>query len=111
MATPKPNPASDPRIALFKSIGLAQPKAVEAAKNPKASDALRDLIESYNLAGTLDDKQASVVTAFAGQLAKGATPLGDAEKEYAIGRIKDGGLKTVDQAIGAYLTDRPSIFF
>lgn len=99
MAGAKSDPASDPRIVLFKSIGLTQAKAIEAAKNPKASDILRDLIETYSLAGKLDEKQAGLVSALSGQLAKGG-PVGEPEKEYVIGRITDGGLKSVDQAVG-----------
>ena len=102
MAGSKPDPASDPRIVLFKSIGLTQAKAIEAAKNPKTSDILRDLIETYSLAGKLDEKQAGLVSALSSQLAKEAS-VGEAEKEYVLGRITDGGLKSVDQAVGKSL--------
>ena len=60
-----PDTASYPLVSLFKSIGLTQAKAVEAAKSAKSANALKDLIESYSLVGKLDDKQAVLVAALA----------------------------------------------
>lgn len=104
MAPPKPKAdaaSTGPLIDLFKSLGLPQPKATEAAKNPKSAEILRELIEvpGYNLSGkTLDEKPAVLIAAFAGLLAK--NDLGTCEREYVCDAIVDGRLKSVDQVTG-----------
>ncbi|KAH7931205.1 glutaminyl-tRNA synthetase [Leucogyrophana mollusca] len=108
MAPSKP-PASDRSadIPVFKSIGLTQAKAAEAAKNPKSADILRDLIASHDLANVgLEEKQAGLVVALASQLAK-ADGIGEPERAFAVKAILSGKLKSVDQVAAAtkYLDD------
>lgn len=94
--------SSDPLVILFKSIGLTQPKAVEANKNPKSAALLKDLIEKHDLAAVgLDEKQAVLVTAFAGNLSK-SSAVGDAEKSFVISKILECKLKSVDQVSGKF---------
>ncbi|EIM88595.1 glutamine-tRNA ligase [Stereum hirsutum FP-91666 SS1] len=88
-----------PLIDLFKSIGLTQAKAAEAAKNPKSATIFKDLIEKYALVGKLDEKQAGLVAALAVQLSK--TNVGEEEKSYVVNAILDGRLKSVDQVNAA----------
>ncbi|KAH7914420.1 tRNA synthetases class I, catalytic domain-containing protein [Hygrophoropsis aurantiaca] len=98
MAPSKP-PASDQSadISLFKSIGLTQSKAAEAAKNPKSADILRELIASFALADVgLEEKQANLVAALAAQLFK-TDSIGPSEREFAVKAILSGKLKSVDQ--------------
>ncbi|KAG6869339.1 hypothetical protein C0993_000092 [Termitomyces sp. T159_Od127] len=68
----KPVPTSDPLVSLFKSIGLTQAKAQEAAKSPKGAAILKDIIESYYTvsSGELNEKQAGLIVALSGVLAK-----------------------------------------
>lgn len=94
------DPSSDPLVILFKSIGLTQSKAIEANKNPKSAALLKDLIERHNLEAVgLDEKQAVLVTAFAGNLSK-AVAVGDPEKSFVVSKILEGKLKSVDQVSG-----------
>jgi glutaminyl-tRNA synthetase len=93
--------ASDTSILLFKSIGLSQAKAAEAAKNAKSANVLRNLIVSYDLTEAhLDEKQATVVTALAGQLAK-TESVEPSEQAFAVKAILQGKLKSVDQVNAA----------
>ncbi|GLB33980.1 putative class-I aminoacyl-tRNA synthetase [Lyophyllum shimeji] len=96
------DPAADPSVALFKSIGLSQAKAQEAAKSPKSSAILRDIIESNPLvsSGKLDEKQAGLVVALAGALAK-SQGVGHAERDFVISKIVENKLKSVDQVTAA----------
>ncbi|KAF7332050.1 Glutamine-tRNA ligase [Mycena kentingensis (nom. inval.)] len=71
-------------VALLESIGLSTPKATEAVKSPKIAAELQAILETNDI-GKLDDKQASLVVAFAGQLVK----------------IASGDLKSVDQVAAA----------
>jgi len=101
MAPPK-STASDSSIPLFKSIGLTQAKAAEAAKNAKIADALRNLIVSYDLTTAhLDEKQATLITALAGQLVK-AESVGSIEQDFAVRAILQAKLKSVDQVNGEF---------
>jgi len=94
--------ASDTSILLFKSIGLSQAKAAEAAKNAKSANVLRNLIVSYDLTEAhLDEKQATVVTALAGQLAK-TESVEPSEQAFAVKAILQGKLKSVDQVNGEF---------
>jgi glutaminyl-tRNA synthetase len=105
---PKPpiDPSSDPLVILFKSIGLPQSKAVEANKNPKSANVLKDLIEKYSLvAAGLNEKQAVLVTAFAGNVSKAAA-VGDDEKGFVVANILDRKLQSVDQVSGEYSMTR-----
>ncbi|KAG6903466.1 hypothetical protein C0995_005489 [Termitomyces sp. Mi166 len=97
----KPNPATDPLVSLFKSIGLTQAKAQEAAKSPKSAVILKDIIESYPTvsSGELDEKQAGLIVALSGALAKAS--VGSAEKDYLIATILKNRLKSVDQVAAA----------
>ncbi|KAK0191156.1 glutamine-tRNA ligase [Armillaria mellea] len=96
MATSNPNPTLNPLVSLFKSLGLTQPKALEAAKSPKSATVLQDLIEEHSLVGRTDEKQASLVVALAGQLSKSEN-VGALERKHIIDRILEGDLKSVDQ--------------
>ncbi|KAF5359049.1 hypothetical protein D9758_004752 [Tetrapyrgos nigripes] len=91
----------DALIPLFKSIGLTQAKAAEATKSPKAATTLKTLIEKYSLTSRgLDEKQASLISALAGQLAKSSNV--DSEKEeFVVNKILDGSLKSTDQVLAA----------
>lgn len=89
-----------PLIDLFKSIGLTQAKAAEAAKNPKSATIFKDLIEKYALVGKLDEKQAGLVAALAVQQSK--SNVGEEEKSYVVNAILDGRLKSVDQVNGTF---------
>jgi hypothetical protein len=96
-------PKSDALIALFKSIGLTQSKAAEAAKSPKSAATLKDLIHENALIGVkLDEKHAGLVAAFAVKLAK-SDALKHDQSSLIIKRIVDGGLKSVDQVSGTWL--------
>lgn len=89
-------------VDLFKSIGLPQSKAAEAAKNPKSAAILRDLIDSHNLSSTrLSEKQSVLVSALAVQLSK-VQDVGHAERAYILQAIFDERLKSVDQVTGSY---------
>lgn len=97
----KLDPATDPLIPLFKSIGLSQAKAQEAAKSPKSAAILKDIIDGYPqiAKGDLDEKRASLTVALAGALAKSET-VGLAERDHIITTIIEGNLKTTDQVAG-----------
>lgn len=99
MAPPKgSSPETSAYIDLFKSIGLTQAKASEAAKNAKSAALLRGLIEQHALAGgRIDEKQAGLVAALAVQGAK----IGEDERGYVVRAIIDGRLKSTDQVNGA----------
>ncbi|KAK0206347.1 glutamine-tRNA ligase [Desarmillaria ectypa] len=96
MAASKTDPTLNPLVSLFKSLGLTQAKALEAAKSPKSAAVLQYLIEKYSLVGRTDEKQASLVVALAGQLAK-SEKVGESERKYIIDKILEGDLKSVDQ--------------
>lgn len=88
-------------IELFKSIGLTQSKAAEAAKSPKSAVTLKDIIEKKQLAGkNLDEKTSVLLAALAVQGSK----LEDAERGYAVDAILDGRLKSTDQVAGMCVT-------
>ena len=82
----KPEAATDPLIPLFKSIGLNQAKAVEAAKSPKAAAVLKDLIEKHELAQNADEKKASLFAALASALSKVSSVATASQPEPAAGR-------------------------
>ncbi|KAL0570093.1 Glutaminyl-tRNA synthetase [Marasmius crinis-equi] len=97
-----PSKAEDPLISLFKSIGLSQAKAVEAAKSPKAAATLKNLIDKYSLTsrdGGVNEKTAGLIAALAGQLAK--TDVDENGEKFVLDRILDGKLKSVDQVTAA----------
>jgi len=98
MAPPKgTSPETAAYIDLFKSIGLTQAKASEAAKNAKSAALLQDLIERHALTGgRIDEKQASLVAALAVQGAK----IGEDERGYVVNAITSGRLKSTDQVNG-----------
>ncbi|KIP10691.1 hypothetical protein PHLGIDRAFT_125388 [Phlebiopsis gigantea 11061_1 CR5-6] len=93
-------------VELFKSIGLTQSKAAEAAKNPKSAATLKDIIEKKQLSGkSLDEKTSVLLAALAVQGSK----LGEDERGYAVDAILDGRLKSTDQVSAAakYLEASP----
>ncbi|KDQ64320.1 hypothetical protein JAAARDRAFT_27948 [Jaapia argillacea MUCL 33604] len=93
-------------IEQFKSLGLDQSKAAEAAKSPKAAAVLKDLIERHNLtSGSLDERKATLVAALAVQGVK----LSDEQKDYVLGAILDDRLKRQDQvnAAAKYVETHP----
>jgi glutaminyl-tRNA synthetase len=93
--------ATDELVPLFKSIGLSQAKAQEAAKSPKNAAALKNIIENNPVVSqkALDEKQAGLIVALAGTLVK-SSGVGHGETELIIFKIVDGQLKTVDQISG-----------
>ena len=101
MGPPKGTSAVSPETAayidLFKSIGLTQAKAAEAAKSAKSAEILQGLIERYSLTGRVDEKQAGLVAALAVQ----GTKIGEDERGYVVDAIIDGRLKSTDQVNGA----------
>jgi hypothetical protein len=99
MAPPKgTSPETAAYIDLFKSIGLSQAKASEAAKSAKSAALLQGLIERHTLTGgRIDEKQAGLVAALAVQGAK----IGEDEQGYVVHAIIDGRLKSTDQVNGA----------
>jgi len=91
-------PETTAYIDLFKSIGLTQAKASEAAKNAKSAALLQGLIERHVLTGGhIDEKQAGLVAALAVQGAK----IGEDERDHVVDAIIDGRLKSTDQVNGA----------
>ncbi|KZT53301.1 putative glutamine-tRNA ligase [Calocera cornea HHB12733] len=92
------DPAVAPLIALFESLGLSTPKAVEAAKAPKTAAALKEIIISQHLEGKrLDEKRAALIVSLAGVGAK----LGQEEKAYAVRKVEEGKLERADQLAAA----------
>lgn len=107
MAPPKGiSPETAAYIDLFRSIGLTQAKASEAAKSAKSAGLLQDLIERHALTGgRIDDKQAGLVAALAVQGAK----IGEDERGYVVDAIVDGRLKSTDQVNGTVSSQRPCV--
>ncbi|TFK55454.1 glutamine-tRNA ligase [Heliocybe sulcata] len=111
MGPPKPkaslsNADVEDLITLFKTIGLAQSKAAEAAKNAKSAAILKELIEKHNLtAKGLDEKQGTLTAALAVQGSK----LEQGQRSYALDAILDERLKSTDQVSAAvkYLDSHP----
>ncbi|EPQ59008.1 glutaminyl-tRNA synthetase [Gloeophyllum trabeum ATCC 11539] len=104
MGPPKPKAASaggadvDGLVELFKTIGLAQSKAAEAAKSPKSAAVLKELIQRHDLPGkNLDEKQGTLMAALATQGGR----LGEGERSYVLNAILDGRLKSTDQVNAA----------
>ncbi|KAH7887584.1 glutaminyl-tRNA synthetase [Phlebopus sp. FC_14] len=88
---------SDSFIPLFKSIGLPQAKAAEAAKSTKSATILRDLIASHDLtAAGVAEKQAVLIAALAVQLGK-AQNVDTVGRDYIVKAVLTGKLKSVDQ--------------
>ncbi|THH31316.1 hypothetical protein EUX98_g2879 [Antrodiella citrinella] len=97
---PKSTPSSETTelIELFKSLGLTQAKAAEAAKNPKGAATLREIIDKHGLKGkNVEEKQAVLFAALAVSGSKLAVP----ERTYAVDAILDGRLKSTDQVTAA----------
>lgn len=94
--------ATDELVPIFKSIGLSQAKAQEAAKSPKNAVALKKIIENHPVVSQngLDEKQAGLIVTLAGTLVK-SSGVGHGETEFMISKIVDGKLKTVDQVLAA----------
>lgn len=93
-------------IELFKSIGLTQSKAAEAAKSPKSAAMLKDIIEDHALVDKqLEEKQAVLLASLAVQGSK----LGGGERGYAVSAILDGRVKSTDQVSGALFTSLPIV--
>jgi glutaminyl-tRNA synthetase len=103
-----PTAASSPetaeQISLFKSIGLSQAKAAEAAKSSKSANVLQQLISSYGLVSKeppLEEKQAGLIAA-AAVLFSNSNGLDTEEKQgYVVHAILDGRLKSTDQVTAA----------
>ena len=88
-------------IPLFKTIGLSDSKAAEAAKSPKSAAILKELIESNpSVIQGVEEKQASLIVALSSSLSK-AGAVGTEERAYIVVKILDGSLKSVDQVAGA----------
>ena len=91
------SPETAAYVDLFKSIGLTQAKAAEAAKSAKSAALLQGLIERHSLKGRVDEKQAGLIAALAVQ----GTKIGEDERGYVVDAIIDGRLKSTDQVNGA----------
>ena len=91
------SPETAAYVDLFKSIGLTQAKAAEAAKSAKSAALLQGLIERHSLTGRVDEKQAGLIAALAVQ----GTKIGEDERGYVVDAIIDGRLKSTDQVNGA----------
>ncbi|KAJ7638989.1 tRNA synthetases class I, catalytic domain-containing protein [Roridomyces roridus] len=110
----KTDAASDPVIPLLTAIGLSQPKAIEAVKSPKIAAELKDIVETYGLhtrAGEkMDDKQAGLIVALAGQLVKADSRPEEPKRAYVVEKIVAGQLKSVDQVTAAvkYVESHPT---
>ncbi|KAF6762083.1 glutamine-tRNA ligase [Ephemerocybe angulata] len=88
-------------LPLFKTIGLSDSKAAEAAKSPKSAAILKELIEANTaIAQGVEEKKANLIVALSGALAK-AGAVGTEERAYVVGRILDESLKSVDQVAAA----------
>ena len=95
---PKASPETAELIETFKSIGLSQAKAAEAAKSAKSAAVLKDLIARHDLAHkSLDEKQASLISS----LAVSGSKLSDDQRDYVVSAVLDGRLKATDQVNGA----------
>ncbi|KAF9247380.1 glutaminyl-tRNA synthetase [Melanogaster broomeanus] len=89
----------DTFIPLFRSIGLSQSKAAEAAKNAKSAAVLSNLIRSHDLASESDplgEKRAVLIAAFAVQLTK-TQNVEDPKQAYIVKAVREEKLKSVDQ--------------
>lgn len=88
-------------IPLFKTIGLNDSKAAEAAKSPKSAAILKELIESNpSITQGVEEKKASLIVSLSSSLSK-ADAVGTEERASIVGKILDGSLKSVDQVAGA----------
>jgi glutaminyl-tRNA synthetase len=98
--------ATDELVSLFKSIGLSQVKAQEAAKSPKNAASLKNVIEKFPAVfqNGLDEKQAGLIVVLAGALVK-SPGVGHEETDLTISKIVCGKLKTVDQVTGDIQND------
>ncbi|RXW25236.1 hypothetical protein EST38_g598 [Candolleomyces aberdarensis] len=95
----KHNPAEF--TTLFKSIGLTDSKAAEAAKSAKSAAILKELIESNaTVAAGVEEKKANLVVSLSSSLSK-AGNVGAQERDFVVAKILDGSLKTVDQVSAA----------
>ncbi|KAL1739011.1 tRNA synthetases class I, catalytic domain-containing protein, partial [Schizophyllum fasciatum] len=96
-------PAAAEHVLLFEAIGLPHAKAVEAAKSAKAAAALKDIIDKHQLdkrEPRLEDKQAGLIAALAGQVAK-APNTTEEGRDFVVDRILEGKLKSTDQTVAA----------
>ena len=101
------NPETAELIELFKSIGLTQSKAAEAAKSLKSAAVLKEIIETNKLSEKqIEEKQAVLLASLAVQGSK----LGEREREYAVEAILDGRLKTTDQVSGMSVMQNLSLY-
>ncbi|KAJ3533910.1 hypothetical protein NMY22_g7141 [Coprinellus aureogranulatus] len=88
-------------IPLFKTIGLSDSKAAEAAKSPKSAAILKELIETNpSITQGVEEKQANLIVSLSSSLLK-AGSVGAEERAFIIKKILDGSLKTVDQIAAA----------
>lgn len=82
----------------FKTIGLTQAKAKDAAKSPKIAEPLKHLIEAFKLSErSVNEKQASLLVHLAPPSSKLAH---DEERGYIVDKIIDGKLRSTDQVNG-----------
>lgn len=106
----KPDPNASPLVSLLTSIGFTHVRALDAAKSPKTAAVLKDIIEDHGLAARspLDDKHAGLIVALAVVLAK-TNGLGHAETAYALEKILNDSLKSVDQVTGRDIPDHRNV--
>ncbi|KAK4686749.1 glutaminyl-tRNA synthetase, partial [Tremellales sp. Uapishka_1] len=85
-------------IALFESFGLASNSATELVRQPKTGNALKTLIDEFQLEGkNFDEKAAAALV----KLSSSGTKLIPDKRGYIVTRIQDGSIKTPDQVTAA----------
>jgi len=87
-------------IILFTKIGLSKAKAEEAAKSPKSSAILKEIIECNNdvLSG-IDEKKATLLSNLSIALSK-TSDIDVVRRDYVVKAILESKLATVDQISG-----------
>ncbi|KIR67127.1 glutamine-tRNA ligase [Cryptococcus bacillisporus CA1873] len=92
------SPENAPLIQLFQNLGLASNSATELVRQPKSGKAFKSLIDEYSLADNkYDEKQAGALV----KLSSVSGKLGKEQKDFLVGKIVKGDLKTADQITAA----------
>lgn len=95
------SPENVPLIQLFQSLGLASNSATELVRQPKSGKAFKSLIDEYSLADSkYDEKQAGALV----KLSSVSGRLSKEQKDFLVGKIVKGDVKTADQITGGWPT-------
>ncbi len=86
-------------IFLFTKIGLTKAKAEEAAKSPKSSAILKEIIECNNELSGIDEKKATLLSNLSIALSK-TSDIDFVRRDYVVKAILETKLATVDQISG-----------